>query len=508
MAAHALRVTDKKFEFVGTNARSRTGCLTCKRKKKKCDEVRPICGLCSVRNTTCVWVGPRKNRRRSDVVAINMTQALDVVPVKVDEDHTCAVESTKNSDTATSPTTNGTHTPRRLTYNDHVIEFESDRERIYFDKFFQVAQTMSIVGGSQNLYYTIYIPIASRNAAVLQALIAWGGFAMGGTNETISRQIHYKRALELLDSQTRTSLDRKELRTCLAGYMILLDAELTTGDIKNWPKLYRNAVATTEAMGLYTDLSDPIKIPFIDPGELWMVKNLAYHNLVSSTANIEGTFLLPAIVEQLKGMDCVYGCLGPIFGLLSETINLSIEAKQKYKLLEDPGKINNFNTTAQMNDLHERALLLEARMVQSKPIPQVLSTIPQEELELHLSLYELFQFTSQMYLRLVVRRYPPCVPEVQVLLYKVLNLLILLNPMKIKSLMKFPVMIAGVSCIYECDKAKLMNLMSAHEDEFEFSKISRIRSVVEEVWQLNPQGNLCLDWFEIVCGFGWTMCLT
>lgn len=35
--------------------RVRTGCWTCRRRKKKCDEVRPICGGCSRNDLSCSW---------------------------------------------------------------------------------------------------------------------------------------------------------------------------------------------------------------------------------------------------------------------------------------------------------------------------------------------------------------------------------------------------------------------------------------------------------------------
>ncbi|KDN37552.1 hypothetical protein RSAG8_10069, partial [Rhizoctonia solani AG-8 WAC10335] len=35
--------------------RSRNGCLTCKAKRKKCDEKRPICSRCSKADSDCVW---------------------------------------------------------------------------------------------------------------------------------------------------------------------------------------------------------------------------------------------------------------------------------------------------------------------------------------------------------------------------------------------------------------------------------------------------------------------
>lgn len=51
------------------HSRSRTGCQICRRRKKKCDEVRPTCGGCQRNSLRCEWDchdtvrGPRRQRR-------------------------------------------------------------------------------------------------------------------------------------------------------------------------------------------------------------------------------------------------------------------------------------------------------------------------------------------------------------------------------------------------------------------------------------------------------------
>ena len=45
----------KPFYAKRSHKKSRLGCITCKRRKVKCDEVRPVCRACRLRNTTCEW---------------------------------------------------------------------------------------------------------------------------------------------------------------------------------------------------------------------------------------------------------------------------------------------------------------------------------------------------------------------------------------------------------------------------------------------------------------------
>lgn len=58
------------LQFVGITNRSRSGCINCRKAKKKCDEVHPICGLCARRGETCCWrkVKPKNLFDRSSLV--------------------------------------------------------------------------------------------------------------------------------------------------------------------------------------------------------------------------------------------------------------------------------------------------------------------------------------------------------------------------------------------------------------------------------------------------------
>ncbi|KAG7191473.1 uncharacterized protein KQ657_003149 [Scheffersomyces spartinae] len=45
----------KADSFVGTKSRSRKGCNACRRRKKRCDHVHPVCGPCLRRKEACGW---------------------------------------------------------------------------------------------------------------------------------------------------------------------------------------------------------------------------------------------------------------------------------------------------------------------------------------------------------------------------------------------------------------------------------------------------------------------
>ncbi|KIV92421.1 hypothetical protein PV10_03721 [Exophiala mesophila] len=56
--------------------RTKSGCLTCRKRKMKCDEVKPSCCNCSLSNRACLWPSvsdlyDRRNRRRFELESIN-----------------------------------------------------------------------------------------------------------------------------------------------------------------------------------------------------------------------------------------------------------------------------------------------------------------------------------------------------------------------------------------------------------------------------------------------------
>lgn len=53
-------VTQRKTSKKGGYTRQRRGCLTCRQRKKKCDQGQPVCGHCSRLNLVCAREKPRQ----------------------------------------------------------------------------------------------------------------------------------------------------------------------------------------------------------------------------------------------------------------------------------------------------------------------------------------------------------------------------------------------------------------------------------------------------------------
>ncbi|KAJ5569241.1 hypothetical protein N7450_011727 [Penicillium hetheringtonii] len=65
------------------HTKSRNGCLVCKSRRVKCDEVQPVCGACSVRGDDCVFASPKKTRdpqRRRRLARSDATSQVEASP--------------------------------------------------------------------------------------------------------------------------------------------------------------------------------------------------------------------------------------------------------------------------------------------------------------------------------------------------------------------------------------------------------------------------------------------
>lgn len=367
-------IPPKKFEFVGASARSRTGCINCRLRKKKCDEVKPKCGLCSSRGSDCDWKGQQNegnNKRKHEEVVQATAESLlkitgkrsngfeIVTPRKSDVSladklgnptfsfelqnlFTIPVADISNITTTSAINSDLRSTSKSsdhsVTSHGYFFRLSSEKEKVYLEKYISIAQSMSVAGiRNNNSYLSVYLPLANKNQCVLKSLLTWGSMAVEGSN-----QLFMKETLHSIQTYRQSVTSREQYVFVLASYLILLDAEVTQGDTKRWPLLLENAMTVCQEMGLYNDALDIVKINYINETEKWLILNLIHHDLFSSQACIRGTFLPPSTLLQFsnekQGTDTLQGCIRPFLVLLSEAINLSIEAKDKYKLLKDSKK--------------------------------------------------------------------------------------------------------------------------------------------------------------------------
>ncbi|KAH0843756.1 putative transcriptional regulatory protein [Fonsecaea pedrosoi] len=92
--------------------RSKTGCATCRTRKLKCDEIRPVCARCSKSRLKCDWDQPVR-RARTRVLTVNAPSNRLLAPADASHASPHSTESVIRDETRSSVTSSSSSSPRK-----------------------------------------------------------------------------------------------------------------------------------------------------------------------------------------------------------------------------------------------------------------------------------------------------------------------------------------------------------------------------------------------------------
>jgi hypothetical protein len=171
--------------------RSRNGCLTCRTKRKKCDEVKPTCTGCVRSKQDCVWPSPDKNQQTDT----QLGQSDGVT-----QDGNCIANSNQqlifdlkdSSVPATLVIPQATNTPSSLspraalTYGN--LAYLSDDSRPLYQQYLDFTAEMLTRGPTVdgNPFINYLLPLAAKDQLVLDCVLAIAGAHLTVNNSTIA----------------------------------------------------------------------------------------------------------------------------------------------------------------------------------------------------------------------------------------------------------------------------------------------------------------------------------
>lgn len=193
--------------------RTKTGCLTCRRRRKKCDECKPGCGNCGRNGLACSWPDdvrsparppcpPRRaGSSRNPIRLAQQDESRDTIldHVSSKEQHTCVAEATPSSPSVDviSPTSLAwssalpTHavpvwptaigksmSPMR------AIDLTSTSAMLLQHYFLETAPILSTKAGSFNHYLTSIIPVACSDDLMMHAVLSLSGLHLSAKNRS------------------------------------------------------------------------------------------------------------------------------------------------------------------------------------------------------------------------------------------------------------------------------------------------------------------------------------
>ncbi|KAJ5341260.1 hypothetical protein N7541_010384 [Penicillium brevicompactum] len=165
-----------------TKGRSKTGCITCRRRKKKCDETKPACLNCQKNAVVCEGYPPKeiwKSGRQK--MAVAQSQSLASVP-------------------------------RSLPLLIDGIETEVDRR--FLDHFvYGFSRVLTLINDDSNPFKEILLPMATQHRGLMHSLMCLSGSHLSGLDPEPKlkerKYFHFHHAIQDLKDNINASSSRK-----------------------------------------------------------------------------------------------------------------------------------------------------------------------------------------------------------------------------------------------------------------------------------------------------------
>lgn len=524
--------------------RSKMGCVNCKRRKKKCDEIKPICTGCLKRNIICEYKDPHPNHIEHSKPTTGLSdEAIRALGIKnatgdgMRDLKNVKISTIKGLKTIVGEQALGMIQKDGLGGEFFDLLFRDDpnfeqvfnslpksmevklpveltfEELSHFEYYCKtILPNLCILPQEFNYYAKIYIPLAFKESAVLYTLVGWG--CKMKKNHNLNFQVENKDADRYIDLANdlivkyTNSLDKEKFIANFVCYMILVCMEISFGDTSNWSHYFTSCFNMINKMpGDFRYLLNSCSVE----GNL-LAENFAYFDVLASQSNENGTFypindykaLFASNENTIKIHDPLQGCIRPIILIIGEIVNVLVEYNTMQVNLDLP-ECDRFEI---MNKMMKRSDQLDKEIKFTKPD---LTCLPYfqtpEELEFHLTLFEVYQLATQIYLRQVIRKLPPMVPEIQILAYNLReDLRILVKSPRLKNSLAFPMLLLGITAVTTQDRKDVKDMFNILIQVCGYlSSYQKLLFVVQKIWSLNENGIIYIDWFKVTKQLGWRL---
>lgn len=206
--------------------RSRTGCLTCRSRRKKCDEVRPRCAGCRRNQLPCDWPTQSSSERHSrpkDSTTASTVAINDCCPFKspVISARASILQRSNFSAPTIAPPVSSIW--RGATSQDQRACLLTPQSVTLLSHFLMhTAASFATGPANDNPFVTLLVPLASTDDLLMHALLAVSGTQLGSKDPNLpisvdfsrAARLHYSRLisglLEELSGLAEDDLDKKE----------------------------------------------------------------------------------------------------------------------------------------------------------------------------------------------------------------------------------------------------------------------------------------------------------
>lgn len=446
-----------------------------------------------------------------------------------------------------------------------LLEGLKDSEIVYLNYYRNcVSQTVSILPKESNFFLNLYLPLAEDNKSILYALIGWAGVFLNNDSDLNMPLNYIRKSVEISKQELKNKKSNKKDKLAIFSlYTILCAVLICAGDVKEWYKYFKalHKFLLEQSNG---DLKEIKKCLGDFKETKWLISNFLYHDVLASISHINGTCFKmteycqildvsistekdnPNLSEINQGTeygennvlvsknlpekiyrddlsleiidtdlvcDPLQGCVRPLFMLIGEITNTFVELKSTEKALKNFEKSSHFNEFLKLRnktycEIEKKYENLQLQLKNTKPHARSLCYLKSDkDLELHLTLFEAYRLSASIYLKTLVKKIPPASHEIQILVVELLPCISIIIGSKVQASLCFPLLVAGMSCITECDRFFIEEKVSQMSSSFPVKNFQRILVIIKHTWQINKEGLDCVYWFDVSKKFGWDLSL-
>ncbi|CUM68632.1 uncharacterized protein PRCAT00006359001 [Priceomyces carsonii] len=393
---------------------------------------------------------------------------------------------------------------------------------------FNVSRLITIGPLSSNYLLKTFLPMAASNVPLQYALASWGGlFIDGKLNFKNYQQFMLKASKLLLGAyDIHGELDKHDFMIVFTFFLIGTSVEICSGDVKHWRLLFRQCQELIKRQGGIIKVLE--KYNFSNDIK-WMLSNLQFHDLLSSDTFVNGSDFLKDYKSVFKGakllelddygVDPFQGICQPIYMILGDLINMNVLFKKRWlEICDDDIDIlgsGDSNISSRTKFLQLRSdyfsfvdkSVADLRGAINKCEPPNLRSfcnLNGDELNSHLSLFQLMKHVCNLYLN-HIEKIPPCSFKLQSTLLCSLQEVEKLMYSEMVPCLGFPLLICGMTAVTVEDRQFILETIKKLICRYPVGGITKVLNLIEEIWERNPDGLLCIEWASIACERGWLL---
>ncbi|EER23234.1 hypothetical protein D8B26_001317 [Coccidioides posadasii str. Silveira] len=297
-----------------TKGRSKTGCITCRRRKKKCDETKPSCLNCQKNSVVCegypvkeIWKSGKQKMeeaaRRSSMALVSRS-----LPILIDG-----------------------------------IETEVDRQ--FLDHFvYEFSRVLTLINDDSNPFKEILLPMATQHTGLMHSLMCLAGSHLSTRNPEPRfkerKHYHFDRAI----TDLRNTIAARSSRSDNDDAEFLVEDPMIASTIA----LCLNTICEGETKGEYRTHMDAARYllvtqrPKNEKFRQFIVEFFQYHDVSSSLTTLDrrpicltGDLRLPDFIPHAQA-GALLGIFDGLFLYISEITVLRDRIRQRINAGLDP----------------------------------------------------------------------------------------------------------------------------------------------------------------------------